>query len=438
MSLPWNSSHRGRETCRAFASHSFVTTAVAVITLICTCLPVEAHNLPVSVHNSGTPEDAHVDIPQPRVDAAEPEIPRLSALFADHVSAIDVQTTYYGDVFGKAHGGVSTKDATRYQGLLDIELTVDLDALDALQDRIPGRVYLLGQTTHGKGLSHDIVGDSLVLSDIDSGGNITQVGEFWWELQFLDENVTVRLGKQDVNTEFIYIDAAEHFVQSSFELTPSSTLPTFPQQSMAAVVLLQLNSSMQLKLGAWDALAKPGGWGVSGNDTVFLASEFEYQYAMVDGSLPGTISIAAGYQTPGEFNDQLVDAIHGYAFQWEQLLLRESCQEAASSQGLSAFAAYYPRFFGSNRPPNSIGDSASAGMVYKGLVSRRDHDEMGVGVSWAELFQGGSDREIVYESFYRAEINTRVSLQPDFQYIISPSGIYPDAIVAGVRFLLEL
>ncbi|MBL8817835.1 MAG: carbohydrate porin [Planctomyces sp.] len=438
MSLPGNSSHRGRETGRAFASYSFVTTAVAVITVICTCLPIEAHNLPVSTDSFGMPEDARDDIPQPRVDAADSEIPQLSTLFADRVSAIDVQTTYYGDVFGKTHGGASTKDAIRYQGLLNIELTVDLDALDALENRIPGRVYLLGQTTHGQGLSHDIVGDSLVLSDIDSGGNITQVGEFWWELQLLDENVTVRLGKQDVNTEFIYIDAAEHFVQSSFELTPSSTLPTFPQQSMAAVVLLQLNSSLQLKLGAWDALAEPGGWGVSGNDTAFLASEVEYQYALNDGRLPGTISTAAGYQTPGEFNDQPVDAIHGYAFQWEQLLFRESCPDSVSSQGLSVFAAYYPRFFGSNRPPNSIGNSASAGIVYQGLLSRRDDDEMGVGVSWAELFQGGSNREIVYEIFYRAEINSRVSLQPDLQYIISPSGIYPDAFVAGVRFLLEL
>jgi porin len=368
------------------------------------------------------------------LEAANWDVPWLSRILDDQNRGIEVQTIYSADLFTNTRGGLTTRNATRYQGLLDVGVTVPLDQVHTAA---PGKLFLLLQSTHGEGLSRNIVGDSLILSDIDSSHNVTQVGEYWWELPLLDETLTFRIGKQDVNSEFIYIDSAEHFIQSSFELTPSSTLPTFPQQSMAAVCLLQINSALQLKLGAWDALAPPGGWGISGNDTVFLASEVEYDYVL-NHNLHGTIGLSAGYQTPGSFNEQPVDAVHGYAVQWEQLLLAESLSDGTNPQGLAAFAAYYPRFFGSQRLKESIGDSATAGLVYKGPISGRDHDVAGVGVSWAELFQGGSNQETACELFYRAELAPHVFLQPDFQYIVTPSGIHPDAFVLGLRFQLAL
>lgn len=348
---------------------------------------------------------------------------------------VQVLPIYYADLHTNTRGGISTKDATRYQGLLDLGVTIDLDQARC---PIPGRLHLLGQTTHGEGLTENFVGDSLVVSDIDSFRNTTQIGEYWWELQFLDEAVTLRLGKQDVNTEFVYIETAVHFVQSSFELTPNSTLPTYPYQSMGAVALIQLNPSLQLKLGAWDALADRGSWGFSGNSTVFLVSELEYKYTMGDGSLPGTVGVAAGYQSPGVLREEPIDAVHGYALQWEQVVFRESGSDPASVQGLAMFAAYYPRFFGPDRLPEAIGDSASGGLVYAGILPRRDLDSFGVGVSWGQLFQGGSNQETAFEIFYRAQLTPRISLQPDLQYIATPSGIHPDSLVAGLRFQMEL
>ena len=60
----------------------------------------------------------------------------------------------------------------------------------------------------------------------------------------LDDNVTVRVGKQDVNSEFFFIDLATDFIQSTFGLSPSTAFPTYPDPSMAAVVLLQLHERM--------------------------------------------------------------------------------------------------------------------------------------------------------------------------------------------------
>lgn len=350
-------------------------------------------------------------------------------------SPVYIEAVYFSDLLSNTRGGISTRNATRYLGLLDIGVTIDLERTHC---PLPGRIHVLGQTTHGQGLTDRFVGDSLVLSDIDPSRNLTQLGGFWWEFGFLDEGVRFRVGKQDVNTEFVYMETAQHFVQSSFELTPNSALPTYPQQSLAVVSLMDLSPSLQFKLGIWDALAVPGTWGFSGNDTVFLVAELEYRYTLGPDQLPGTCSISGGHLTSGEFAGQPLDRSHGFAFQWEQVLFREESHELQDMQGLSMFVAYYPRFFGVDRLEEAIGDSAASGLVYTGLLPMREHDVIGVGVSWAELFQGGTNQETAIEVFYRAEITPRVRLQPDLQYIVTPSGIHPDALVLGLRFQLEL
>ena len=43
--------------------------------------------------------------------------------------------------------------------------------------------------------TEDFVGDTLVLSNIDSFDNIMHVSEYWWQFGLLDDDVTVRLGK---------------------------------------------------------------------------------------------------------------------------------------------------------------------------------------------------------------------------------------------------
>jgi carbohydrate-selective porin OprB len=102
------------------------------------------------------------------------------------------------------------------------------------------------------------VGDTQVLSDIDSFDNIMQVSEYWWESGWLDGQVVIRLGKQDFNTEFQCIDGAESFIQSTFGLSPFAAFPTYPDQSMAAVALVQLSDSVRLEAGAWSAFARGG------------------------------------------------------------------------------------------------------------------------------------------------------------------------------------
>jgi porin len=265
-----------------------------------------------------------------------------------------------------------------------------------------------------------------------------RVSEYWWEFDLLDGDITVRLGKQDANTEFLFIDLATDFIQSTFGLSPSTAFPTYPDQSMGAVVLLRLSESCRLKTGVWDALSSGGNWGFSGNDTSLVIGELEYHYALLEGTLPGTLVLGAAYESAGEISGEPVSDVHEYILQLEQRIFRENRRDEEDTQGLAVFGGYYPRFPGSQTTEESIGDSFVAGLVYTGLVPERDEDVIGAGVSWAELFQGGTNEETVFELFYKAKVTRSTSLQPDLQYISTPSGIYRDSLVVGLRFELAL
>jgi carbohydrate-selective porin OprB len=162
----------------------------------------------------------------------------------------------------------------------------------------------------------------------------------------------------------------------------------------------------------------------------------EVTYSFAGGQLPGTFAVGAFYEASGEIDGQPISAVHEYIVQFEQVLYREdACRH--SEQGLSIFCGYYPRFPGDRKIDESIGDSLVAGLVYRGPVPGRDRDSMGIGFARAELFRGGTNKESIFELYYRFEATPRLSIQPDLQYISTPSGILRDALAVGVRVQLH-
>lgn len=346
---------------------------------------------------------------------------------------VSVEPVYYGEVFTNAKGGKSTNEATQYAGLLDLGVTFNLG--QATQQ--PSTFYVLVQNTHGRGLTEDFVGDTQVISNIDSFDNVMQFGEYWWESSWLDQQIILRLGKQDINSEFQRIDRAEFFIQSTFGLSPSTAFPTYPDQSVGAVALLRLQESLQWKLGVWNAYVTEGIWGFADNGAFLVVSELEYSYTLAEQGLPGIVAIGALYESEGEIQGEPVSAVREYYLQAEQVLYKPYPFDDASNEGLAFFAGYYPRFPGNQPSAKSIGDSAVTGFTYTGPFASRRHDVVGLGIAWSELFQGGTNQESATELFYRAQWSSHLSVQPDVQYVSSPSGVYSDALVFGIRMELR-
>jgi len=349
---------------------------------------------------------------------------------------ITVEPVYTGEVYTNAKGGISTKDATRYNALLELPLSVDFEKT-ALP--LPGRFFLLAQNSHGECLSERFVGDAQTVSNIDSTDNIMQVSEYWWEFGLLDDRCTLRLGKQDVNTEFLVMDLAGDFIHSAFGLSPSAGLPSYPNPSMAAVLLADITDSLRLKVGVWDALSKGSNWGFSGNPITITVGELEFKHTLLDARLPGAVDVGLTYESSGEYLGVDIPSGYGYYLQVEQLVYRENPLDDEDQQGLGVFASSFPRFINGPVPiPSAFKNDFVTGFVYKGLLPRRDADVIGAGVAWVQLVQAGRNEETAIDVFYKAQITPWASIQPDLQYIFSPSGVLPDALAVGVRFQIAL
>jgi porin len=119
----------------------------------------------------------------------------------------------------------------------------------------------------------------------------------------------------------------------------------------------------------------------------------------------------------------------------DQMVYREG--EAQSSQGLTPFATL--TFAPSNR--NTFPGFFSAGFVYPGLLPGRDNDTAAFGLAYGKFskYLRGQDYEMVLEWTYEVAIAPWLTLQPDLQYIIKPSGMsqIANALVGGMQIAVN-
>ena len=108
-----------------------------------------------------------------------------------------------------------------------------------------------------------------------------------------------------------------------------------------------------------------------------------------------------------------------------------------STQGLTPFAAV--TFAPSDR--NTLPWFFSAGFVYPGLIPGRDNDTAAFGLAYGKFskYLSGQHYEMVLEWTYEVAIAPWLTLQPDLQYIIQPSGMshIANALVGGMQIAIN-
>ena len=153
--------------------------------------------------------------------------------------------------------------------------------------------------------------------------------------------------------------------------------------------------------------------------------------------LPGKYAFGAYYY--GEDNKVYGTAKYGFYWQADQMLFRERGAAAGSqagtkpgltAQGLHMFsmAAFAPPY--NNRYPFY----AQGGLVYEGLVPRRDKDQLMGAASLGQYANSpGRTYTMVLEGAYRINLNSWAYFQPDVQYLVRPDGSsqVPNAAIIG-------
>ena len=346
---------------------------------------------------------------------------------------LQAEYLYIGEVFTNMRGGISTRNATRYKGNFDLLLIANLDPLDLFPG---GIVYLYGNHGHGRGITEDFVGDYQEISNIDFLDTM-QMAEFWWEIALLDEFLRVRLGKQDANHDFAVVELAEDFINGSCGQHPNIPMPSWPDGAMGAATFFQLADRLELRAGVWDGAADGRTWGFSGTGETITMLEVKTQYELLDG-LPGEFHAGVWYHS-GRFGDldgsPICAGNHGAYLGAQQAVFRESDHEE-DDQGLGVFVQYGWSREDRSEVPHYVG----GGLVYKGLLQNRDEDLIGVAVAHAvfsDLLVNQS-AETNIELFYKLQLAPYFMIQPDLQYVASPSGMHRDAFVAGLRVAVDL
>lgn len=398
------------------------------------------------------PDAADGDVPKPLTDepAAEPELPEPEEPEGDEEEPYDgffpklneqgiaLELVYTGETMGLYRGGFNTRNAQKYRGNLDMVMTADLEKLGIG----PGIFFIYGQNGHGRGMTERFLGDFQVLSNIDAN-DFTQLSEYWWESQIIDERFRVRIGQQDANVDFAVVDLGGDFINSSFGFSPTIPLPSFPYNSMAAVGFWDIRENLTLKAGIWDGVLPSGTWTRVDTNAPFFMLELKHKYK-IGNEMPGDWHFGVwNHQANWEnlaFNGgvgQLPElrGSNGFYGGFDQMIFREE-PDVESDQGLGVFGQY-------GWAPEDRSAAAfyiGTGLVYKGLFHKRDDDTLGVGLAHVGFskYVADVDSESYVEFFYKAKLTKTLTLQPDLQFIRHPGGAGRDAVAAGLRFELAL
>ena len=360
--------------------------------------------------------------------------------FLHEYRGITAEYIYTSEVFTVANGGLTSRNATRYRGNLDLVLTGDTEAMDLWKG---GRFFVYGNTYHGQALTNEFVGDAQFYSNIDStprSPNEFLLMEYWYEHAFADGDILLKVGKQDSNADFAYVDLGGDFINSSFGFSPTIPLPTWPNPGLGVAAFLNLTDTLQYKVGVYDGSPSKGmltggrsGFDSLGQNGAMTLNELSFMPQLgADGDLPGTYRAGVWYHTDSFDNLETgvgtLTGNHGFWTSADQMIWKEPGSDE-EPQGLGMFLQY-----GWSPPDrNAVTSYFGSGLTYRGIVPSRDLDLLGIGLASAGFSAAGTTREDAIEMFYKAQLNDWATIQPDIVYIASPSGTGNDAFLVGLR-----
>ena len=351
----------------------------------------------------------------------------VSAARAD-AHGFELDVAYTGDVWTSLSGGISQDSA--YLDNLDVLIDIDADDLWGL----PGtHIFIYGLYNNGGEFSSSYVGDSQVVSNIETGVSAVRLYEIWLNVD-LSPKSDLRFGLYDLNSEFDVLESSQLFVGSAHGIgtdisqSGSNGPSIFPSTSLSLRLARKINEAWTARIAVLDGV--PGNPDSPAQTKIDLGGD---DGALVIGELQrqsGKSRMLAGawtYTKKVELGDREVRNTGAY--------LRGEVRISDRYGDLFVFGRYGV----ANDEVNPFSQFVSGGIYSRGFVQQRPDDEVGIAFAWAHASDAADDmldeEEIAIELTYRWQVNDRFAIQPDIQYIINP-GLDPsldDAFVAGLR-----
>lgn len=298
------------------------------------------------------------------------------------------------------------------------------------------------QATGGTQLSRQFVGDALIVSNIEAPPGF-RVLDAWAAKDF--GKIAIKGGLVDLNSEFDVQDVAALFLNSAhgigadFSQAGNNGPSVFPNVGLGAIGTWRPADDWQIKAGIFEGTpgdpAHPGETAISidRDEGALLAVELR-------NNVSHNFIVGIGgwhYTTDFEAIDDASRRIAGNSGLYAMMEGQLYPQAGSADAGLFAWL----RIGLADDRVNPIDGTYSEGLVYKAPFGRKD-DQAGIAVAHAHF--GDPARrsgavtgiaETNLEATYSFALNEHLSIQPDFQYVISPSAdkAIPNAAVIGLR-----
>lgn len=336
--------------------------------------------------------------------------------------ALSCESSYTGDLCNNVRGGL--KRGTAYLGLANLRLGFDTELAGTWKG---GYFFINGAAAHGKSPTETLLGDFQVASNIDAGDHI-YLHELWFR-QTVGKTEIVA-GLQDMNTRFIVSDEAGYYLNSSFGVpsvvSSNVPVPIYPLTALGISLHTSLSKQWNLSLAIFDGCpthfeANPYNtdWKLKKDDGALWMAELHYSYRLK--GYAGRLKSGYYYHSKMVHQDvetglpqKVFDYNHGIYFLVEQNIW----EGIATGRNLSAFAQ-------AALSPGKVNTHhfyGGAGITYCGIFEPSGTDALGLAIAHARFNHSVHRTETVAELFYKVDLTSRISLQPDIQYIMNPAG----------------
>lgn len=275
------------------------------------------------------------------------------------------------------NGGNSDGHVTR--GLIDLSLEASVPSIKGATLFVQG---LVQKGDHGSELSGDIQG----FSNIDSD-NFEAIFEAWYGQSLLNDQLNIKLGWMDGNSDFAVTEHGGQFINSSMGFSPTIfAMPTYPETVLGFYVNKRVNQGNTIAFAVFD------GEGNEKFEQSFVIGQYSHYINETHLSL-GYWDYSAQTKAQG----------------WYAML------EHKFNNGIGLFS----QFGVADKSIAEIDQHLGFGIV-KYAPFNRTQDNVGLGITQANV-AARNKAETTVEAYYRYKLNKYVSLKPDIQYITNPS-----------------
>ena len=303
------------------------------------------------------------------------------------------------------------------------------------------------QLIHGGHISAANVGDIQGVDNIEAPPAL-RLYELWAAKQWRDGKVGIKFGLTDLNVDFDTQQVAALFLNSSdgvgseFGHSGLNGPSIYPTTALALSGFVKPDPNWTLRAGLFDG----------------LAGSLRAPSAFVAIHLSPSAGALLVTQAERSFNAGLRIEFGGWLYSSplddiDDGLSRGKQHQSAGLYGLvegpivtgetRSISAWIRAGIG-NPEVQRIAAYAGGGVVISGLVASRPEDQAGISLNHAILRPplpgGGRSAETALETTYKTQLRDWLSLQPDAQYVIRPSGDphIANALVVGLRVSVNL